>query len=176
MLALKNDGVLPEIKEVKRKRNYKRPIQVNITAYLKELNGVDMTEITGISEVSALSIFSEVGADMSRWKNEKHFTSWLGLAPNSKISGGKVISSHVPNKKHYAGQSFRIVAMSIQNNKSPLSDFYRRIHSFSGASKAMVAVTRKLAVIYYQMMTTKQAFNPIELIKSQEKYKKQKIR
>jgi hypothetical protein len=50
---------------------------------------------------------------MSRWKNEKHFTSWLGLAPNTKISGGKVISSKVPKKKHYAGQAFRMAALSI---------------------------------------------------------------
>ena len=97
-IASKNDGYLPEIEEVARKRNYKRPIEVNVTAYLKELNGIDITEITGISENSALTIMSEVGTDMSRWKTEKHFTSWLGLAPNTKLSGGKVISSRVPKK------------------------------------------------------------------------------
>ena len=176
MIAAKNDGVLPDIEKVKRKRNYKRPVQINVTAYLKELNGIDITEITGISEISALTVLSEVGTDMSRWKTEKHFTSWLGLAPNTKISGGKVISSRVPKKKHYAGQAFRMAAMSLQNNKGPLGDFYRRIRSYAGAPKAIVAVARKLAVIYYRMMTSQQAFNPIELEKSQEKYKEQKIK
>ena len=98
MIAAKNDRIVPNIESVKRKRNYKRSIQINVTAYLKELNGIDITEITGISEINALRIFSETGTDMSRWKTEKHFTSWLGLAPNTKISGGKVISSHVPQK------------------------------------------------------------------------------
>ena len=147
MVATKNEGVIPEIEMVKRKRKYKNPVQMNATAYLKELNGIDITEITGISEISALTIFSEVGTDMSRWKTEKHFTSWLGLAPNTKISGGKVISSRVPKKKHYAGQAFRMAAMSMRNNKGALGDFYRRIRTYAGAPKAIVAVARKLAVI-----------------------------
>ena len=176
MIAFKNDGVIPDIEKVTRKINYKRPIRINVTAYLKELNGIDMTQITGISEISALNIFSEVGADMRPWKTEKQFTSWLGLAPNTKISGKKIISSHVPKKKHYAGQAFRIAAMSLRNNKGPLGDFYRRIRTYAGAPKAIVAVARKLAVIYYRMMTSQQAFNPVELVKSQEKYKKQKIK
>jgi hypothetical protein len=113
---------------------------------------------------------------MSKWKTEKHFTSWLGLAPNTKISGGKVISSRVPKKKHYAGQAFRMAAMSLQNNKGPLGDFYRRVRTYAGAPKAIVAVARKLAVIYHRMMTSRQAFNPIELVNSQKKYKEQKIK
>jgi len=176
MIAAKNDGAIPDIENVKRKRKPKKQISINVTAYLKELNGIDITEITGISEISAFSILSEVGTDMSRWKTEKHFTSWLGVAPNTKISRGKIISSRVPKKKHYEGQSFRMAAMSLQNNKGPLGDFYCRIHSYAGAPKAIVAVARKLAVIYYHMMTSQQAFIPMELIKSQEKYKKHKIK
>ncbi|MDR2763965.1 MAG: transposase [Tannerella sp.] len=134
------------------------------------------TSITGISEWSALCIFSEVGPDMSCWKTEKHFTSRLGLAPNTKISGGKVLSSHVPRKKHCAGQAFRPAALSISNSKGPLGDFYRRIRSFAGAPKALVTVARKPAVIYYRMMTAKQAFHPEALVQSQEKYKQHKIK
>jgi transposase len=176
IIASKNDGVIPNIENLKRKRSGKRPINVNITSYLKEINGVNITEITGISELSALSILSEVGTDMSRWKTEKHFSSWLGLAPNTRKTAGKVISSHVPRKKHYAGQTFRIAAMSVQNNKGALGDFYRRIRSFSGGPKAIVALARKLAVIYYRMMSSQQAFNPAELEKSQQRYKEYKIR
>jgi len=176
MTAMKNEGLIPEMEDVKRKKNYKRPVQINVTAYLKELNGIDITGITGISEISALTILSEAGTDMSKWKTEKHFTSWLGLAPNTKKSGGKVISSRVPKKKHYAGQAFRMGAMSLRNNKGPLGDYYRRIRTYAGAPKAIVAVARKLAVIYYHMMTSKQSFNPVELEKSQEKYKERKIK
>jgi len=143
---------------------------------LNQLNGVDITAITGISEISALTIYSEVGIGINRFKNEKHFTSWLGLAPNTKISGGKIISSHVPKKKHYAGQAFRMAAMSLRNNKGPLGDYYRRIRAIAGAPKAIVALARKIAVIYYKMMTTKEAYNPQALIDYQEKYKSLKIK
>ena len=178
MIAAKNEGVIADIekKKVKRKRNYKNPIQIHVTAYLKAINGIDITEITGISEISALTIFSEIGTDMSRWKTDKNFTSWLGLAPNTKISGGKIISSRVPKKKHYAGQAFRMAAMSLKSNKGPLGDFYRRVRTYAGSPKAIVATARKLAIIYYRMMTSQQAFNPVELVKSQEKYKEQKIK
>jgi len=71
-IAQKNDGIIPETEIVKRKRNFKRPIQeVDVTAYMKALNGIDITEITGISEISALTVLSEVGTDMSRWKTER---------------------------------------------------------------------------------------------------------
>ena len=103
---------------------------------------------------------SEVGTDMSKWKTEHHFTSWLGLAPNTKISGGKIISSRIMKKKHNAGQAFRIAANSLYNSKSPLGDYYRRIRAKAGAAKAVVATARKLAIIYYKMIANKEAFNP----------------
>ncbi|MDR2765318.1 MAG: hypothetical protein LBB90_09855 [Tannerella sp.] len=67
-------------------------------------------------------------------------------------------------------------ASGISNSKGPLGDFYRRIRSFAGAPKALVAVARKPAVIYYRMMTTKQAFHPEALVQSQKKYKQHKIK
>jgi len=121
-------------------------------------------------------IYSETGDNWNRFKNEKHFTSWLGLAPNTKKSGGKIISSRVPKKKHYAGQAFRMAAMSLSGNKGPLGDYYRRIRSIAGTSKAIVALARKLAVIYYQMITTKEKYDPQKLIDYQKKYREQKIK
>lgn len=66
--------------------------------------------------------------------------------------------------------------MSLQNNKGPLGDFYRRVRTYAGSPKAIVAVARKLAIIYYHMMTSQHSFNPAELVKSQVKYKEQKIK
>jgi transposase len=177
-LKKKNNGVMPEPepKQAKRKQNRKNPVKYNITGLLNSINGVNVTEITGISEKGALAIFAEVGNDMTRWKSEKHFTSWLGLAPNTKVSGGKIISSKIPKRKQYAGQSFRIATLSIANSKSPLGDYYRRLRSKAGKGKAIVATARKLAVIYYRMITTKQAFNPDELTAYQKKYNDRRIR
>ena len=175
----RNGDIILENGKLKRKINYKNDIAIDVTNYLYVLNGVDIASIdgiTGISEITALSIYSEVGADMSKFKNGKHFTSWLGLAPNTKISGGKIISSHVPKKKHYAGQAFRMAALSLRSNKGPLGDYYRRIRTVAGAPKAIVALARKMAVIYYQMMTSKEKYSPNALIEYQEKYKLRKIK
>ena len=174
-IASKNEGLIPDLPKVKRKVSGKHKTSFNLTAYLKELLRVDVTEVFGISELSALTILSEVGTDMSKWKTEHHFTSWLGLAPNTKISGGKVISSRIKKKKHHAGQAFRIAANSLYNSKSPLGDYYRRIRAKAGAAKAVVATARKLAIIYYKMVANKEAFNTKALQDYQQKYKEKKI-
>lgn len=174
-VASKHGGVIPDIPEAKRKVSGKHKVPFNLTSYLKEILGVDVTEVFGISELSALAILAEVGTDMTKWKDEHHFTSWLGLAPNTKISGGKVISSRIQKKKHHAGQAFRMAANGLSNSKSPLGDFYRRIRAKAGAGKAVVATARKLAIIFYKMVANQEAFNPKALEDYQEKYKQKKI-
>lgn len=109
------------------------------------------------------------------WTTEHHFTSWLNLVPNTKISGGKIISSRIRKKKHHAGQAFRIAANSLYNSKSPLGDYYRRIRAKAGAAKAVVATARKLAIIYYKMVSKKETFNPKALEVYQKKYNEKKI-
>jgi transposase len=175
-IASMHEGVLPNIPKGRRKTSSgKNKFPFNLTAYLNEILGVNVTEVAGISEISALTIMSEVGLDMSRWKTQHHFTSWLGLAPNTKISGGKIISSRIKKKKHNAGQAFRVAANSLYNSKSPLGDYYRRIRAKAGAAKAVVATARKLAIIYYKMVSNKMAFNPNVLEIYQQKYKEKKI-
>lgn len=174
-IASKNGGVMPVIPKEKRKPSGKNRISFNLTSYLKTVSGIDVTKVVGINELSALTIMSEVGTDMTKWKTEHHFTSWLGLAPNTKISGGKVISSKVKKKKHYAGQAFRIAANSLYKSQSPLGDHFRRLKAKAGAGKAVIATARKLAIIYYKMIKNKEAFNPNALIEYQQKYKQLKI-
>jgi transposase len=175
--AASDNDVVPEVevKKIKRKPSGKNRVSFNLTSYLNEILGVNVTEIMGINELSALTIMSEVGTDMSKWKTEHHFTSWLGLAPNTKISGGKKISSRIGKKKHYAGQAFRIAANSLHSSKSPLGDHFRRLKARTGAGKAVVATARKLAIIYYKMITNQQSFDPNALLEYQQKYKSKKI-
>ena len=174
-IASKNEGLIHDFSKVKRKATAKHKVPFNLTAYLKEILAVDVTEVCGISEINALTILSEVGKDMTKWKTEHHFTSWLGLAPNTKISGGKEISSKIMKKKHHAGQAFRMAANGLYNSKSPLGDYFRRIRSKAGAPKAVVAAARKLAIIYYKMVTNKEAFNPKAMEAYRQKYKEKKI-
>jgi len=175
----KNGGIIPKVKKLMRKNRYKNDICFDVVNYLYILTKVDIASvdgITGISGLTALSIYAEIGLNLHRFKNAKHFVSWLGLSPNNKISGGRIISSRVPKKKHYAGQVFRMAAMSLKNNKGPLGDFYRKIRSMAGGAKAIVALARKLAVIYFCMMTNQTKYNPQSLIDYQEKYKERKIK
>lgn len=174
-IASKNKGILPDIPNVKRKASGKHKVSFNLTSHLKEILNIDVTKVVGINEVSALTIMSEIGTDMTKWKNHHHFTSWLGLAPNTKISGGKVISSKIKKKKHYAGQAFRIAANSLYKSQSPLGDYFRRLKAKVGAGKAVVATARKLAIIYYNMVANKEAFNPKALEIYHQKYKEKKI-
>jgi len=177
-IADKNGGDISflDANKTATKSGQKNQVSFDLKLYLKSLLGVDPTEIFGISEISTLEIVSETGTDMSKWPSEKHFASWLGLAPNNKISGGKIISSRIMKKKHNAGQAFRMAANSLYRSQNPLGDYYRRIKARQGAGKAVVATARKLAVIYYNMVSKKEGFNPNQLLEYQEKYKQKKIR
>lgn len=170
----KDGGVIPNIPEKKRKGKHK--MAFNVTAHLAQISGIDVTKVVGISEITSLTILSEVGVDLAKiWKSPHHFTSWLGLAPNTKKSGGKVISSRILKKKNHAGQTFRMAAFGLQNSKGILGDYYRRIKAKAGAPKAVVATARKLAIIYYMMVTNKEEFNPKALEVYRQKYKENKI-
>ena len=140
------------IEEKKIKEKKKKIINPEMHAELLRITGVDLTQIDGLNTTNVLTLISEVGLDMSKWKTEKHFTSWLGLAPNNKISGGKVLSKKTKKTKNKAGNVFRLAASSLSRGDSYLSGVYRRFRSRLGAGKANVATARKIAVIFYNTL------------------------
>ena len=96
-----NKGDITGLREgAKKKNNRKNEFNFNVSNYLSVILGTDASDIYGISDDTALVLFAETGGDLSSFKSADHFTSWAGLAPNNKISGGKIISSHLPKKKH----------------------------------------------------------------------------
>jgi hypothetical protein len=145
-------------------------------AYLNMIFGVDITKLWGVKENTAIELLSEVGVDMDKWRTNKHFVSWLGLAPNNRISGGRVISSRIQKKHNKAGQLFRMIAYAIQRSNHYLASFYRRIRAKGGPKKAIVATARKIAVIFYEMIKNKTEFNPIDLQSYEEQYRQNKIK
>jgi len=153
----------------------KNAIPFNATAYLFSLLKVDLTKIPGISEVSALEIISEIGTDMSRWPTENHFTSWLGIVPNTKKSGGKIISNKIMKKKH-RGQALRIAASTMYQSKSPLGDFFRRKQAKGGPSKAILATATKIAISIYMMIRHKTPYQPEKMKDAQDRFKQAQIR
>jgi len=120
--------------------------------YLHRMTGVDVTRIEGIDAPTALNVIGEIGIDMSPWSTEKHFTSWLGLCPGSKISGGKVLSSKTKLSANRAAHAFRLAAYSLQRSKSAIGAFLRRKKAQIGAPKAITATAHKIARIFYNML------------------------
>lgn len=159
---------LPEKVSLKkrRKKNNSNALRFNACAHLYEISGVDLTEIDGLDEQSVLKIVSETGIDMSKWPTEKQFTSWMGLSPNNKISGGKILSSRSAKTRNRAKQTFKMAAYSLANSKSGLGAFYRKMRAKVGAPKAITATARKLAVIFYIMLRDKVPYKP----QTQEEY------
>jgi transposase len=115
--------------------------------------GADLSQVDGISSQAALQIIAEVGTDMSRWKSEKHFTSWLALAPNNKVSGGRLLSSRTAPSANRAAVILRRCAMSRARTSTALGAFYRRLAARAGKAKAITATARKLAVLVYRVLS-----------------------
>jgi hypothetical protein len=95
---------------------------------------------------------SEIGTDMTRWPTEKHFTSWLTLAPNNRISGGRLLSARTPPSANRAAAILRLAAMTLGRTATALGAFYRRLAARVGKPHAITATARKLAVLVYRML------------------------
>ncbi len=137
-------------------RSHTRPKnapQFDGRTHLFKLCGVDLTRIHGINATTALKVISEIGTDLSRFKSTKHFTSWLGLCPGTKISGGKVLSSTCKRTTNRATQAFKIAAAALRRSQSALGAYYRRMCARLDRPKAITATAHKLARLIYTMLT-----------------------
>jgi len=120
--------------------------------------GVDLTRINGLGLDSVMKILSEIGPDLSRFANVKHFCSWLGLCPSTRISGGKVLSAGTKRSANRARQAFRMAAMCLSRSDSALGAFYRRLCMRMDKPRANTATAHKLARMVYFMLTRGEAF------------------
>jgi hypothetical protein len=126
---------------------------------LYRLTGVDLTQIDGVDELTVQKVLSETGTDMSKWPTVKHFTSWLRLCPNNKITGGKVIHTGVQPTKNRASTALRVAAASLKNSDSALGAYYRRMRARLGAPEAITATAHKLARIIYIMLKERKPYH-----------------
>jgi transposase len=119
---------------------------------LYQLAGVDLTLIPGINTLTAQTILSEIGLDMSRWPSAKHFSSWLSVCPYNDITGGKVTRSGTKKSQNRAAKALRMAAHSLSRTDSYLGAFYRRIKARSDAPTAVTATAHKIARTIYSML------------------------
>ena len=119
-------------------------------------------KIEGLSHATILSLMSEVGPDgFKKFETAKQFASWLRLAPNNKISGGKVLSNKIPKGSNRLKIALRNAANAIGNLKDThLSDFFKRVAYRRGRTAAVSATARKLAVIIWNMISKRLPYTP----------------
>ena len=144
-------------KKRRRKNGHPNP-GVDLRTETYKLFGVDVTQIPGLEE-NALSLFSEVGRDMSKWPTAAHFVSWLALCPDNDISGGKLLWRGVRTVKNRAGHLFRLAAFSLHHSLTPLGNYLRRMKAKLGPRAATTATAHKIAVIFYTMVKNQVEYN-----------------
>jgi transposase len=110
---------------------------------------VDLSRLDGIGPFAGLSLVSEIGTDMSHWPTPKHFTSWLTVAPNNRVSGGRLLGSRTRPSANRAAVILRTCAASLIRTQTALGAFYRRLAPRIGKAKALTALARKLAILVY---------------------------
>ena len=141
------------------KRPRYEPRTFDLRSELYRIFGVDLTNVPGISAITAQTILSEIGTDVSRFRNASAFASWLGLCPENKISGGKVLYTKSRRVRSRVATALRMAANSLHHAKDYLGEFFRRITRKLGKPQAITATAHKLARIVYHLLSTKEAYD-----------------
>lgn len=163
----------------KKKLPSKNSPKVDLPKYAFQLSdGIDLTEVNGIGHDMLITIIAEVGFDLAKkFPSSKHFTSWMSICPNKKITGGKVLSSRTKKNKNRLAQAFKLAANAVGRQRdNPLSDFFARIAYRKGRKAAITATARKLAVIVYNMLTRGEAYNPLIMEDYRNQQRNRKIK
>ena len=168
--------MLPHPLPAKSRQKRKHEPNYDLRPHLYQMVGVDLTEVDGLDVVLLQQILAEIGTDMNRWPSSKHFTAWLGLAPNNEISGDKVLRSKTKKTKSRANLAFRMAAQAVRNCDCALGAFYRRIKARHGAPKAVTATARKIATIVYQMIKNRTPYQDQGAAHYEEQYRERVLR
>src|SRR5499427_4666745 len=164
-----------ESKEKKTKATKNAP-RFDLSSELKRITGVDLTRIDGIDVMVAQTLLSEVGMDMSRWNTEAHFSSWLGLCPDNRISGDKLLGKGTRRVVNRAATALRLAARNLIRSRSYLGAQYRRLRTKLGAPKAITAMAHRLARLVYRMLKYGQQYVDKGIEYYENRYRQQQIR
>lgn len=157
-------------------KNTPKNIDLNLISY-QYFNGLDLYAIEGFSHGTVLTFMSELGQDgIQKFPTAQHFSSWLRLSPNNKISGGKILHSRIPKGSNRLKIALRQAANAIGNLKDThLSNFFKRVAFRKGRSAAISATARKLAVILWKMISNHQQYNPPTIYEYLDQKRKRKV-
>jgi transposase len=168
--AQKSQSPKPEAKKKAKQTPKANDPKIDFQPLLAQIFGIDLTQTLGMRILSVLVLLSEVGFDLSRFPNAKAFSSWLGLCPDNKISGGRLLSSRTRHVVNRAAVMLRIAAMSIGRTDTCLGWFYRRKAVRLGPAAATTATARKLACILYHLIKRREIYIEPDLAEYQRRY------
>jgi transposase len=147
-------------------------LTLDLSEQVRRICGVDLMKVCGLNLLSVLMILAEIGVDMNRWRSAKAFSSWLGLCPGTKISGGKKLSRRSRHVVNRASILLRLAALAAGQTDTWIGRFYRRKRAHLGAPKAITATAHKLACVIYHMLKYQEEYVPLDVaiydLKAQE--------
>jgi transposase len=144
----------------KRKATGKAAPAFDLCGLLTRLHGVDLCAVPSINVLTAQTCWSELGGNLAAFPTVKHFTSWLGLCPDNRISGGKILAVRTKPTTNRLTRALRMAAQALHHAQNELGEHYRRFRAKLGGAAAITAMAHKLARILYVMITTRQPYRP----------------
>jgi transposase len=145
--------------EPKAHRPRKNEFHFDMRSELYRILGVDLTAVPGLHALSVHTLLAEIGHDLSRFPTGDSFVAWLGLCPDHRKSGGKVLSSKTRRTRNRANRALRIAAQALHRSQSYLGTYYRRMRARLGAPKAITATAHKLARIVFHLLRTREPYD-----------------
>jgi len=160
----------------KGKKGSKNAPAFDLRSELYRITGVDWAQINGIDVLTAQTVIAEAGADLRAFPSEKQFASWLGLCPTNETSGGKILNRRTRKVVNRAATAFRNAASTLLRSQSYLGAQYRRLRTRLGAPKAVTAMARKLACLFYRLIKHGQQYVDKGTEYYEARYREQQIR
>ena len=150
----------PAAATLTRKAAGKSAPDFDIQDLLARLHGVDLCAVPSIGVLTAQTFWSELGGDLSAFPTAKHFASWLGVSPDNRISGGKILAARTKPTTNRVARALRMAAQALHHAENELGEHYRRLRAKLGGAAAVTAMANKLARILYALITTRQPYRP----------------
>ena len=160
----------------KGKKGSKNAPQFDLRSELYRITGIDWVQVNGIDVLTAQTVIAEAGADLSAFPREQQFTSWLGLCPTNEKSGGKILKRRTRKVVNRAAAAFRNAATTLVRSQSYLGAQYRRLRTRLGAPKAITAMARKLACLFYRLIKHGQQYVDKGMEFYEARYREQQVR
>lgn len=164
-------AVQPLLKPKDLHKPRRNELNFDLRTELYRIFGVDLTEIPGVNTLTAHTLLAEVGPDLSRFANASAFSSWMGLCPDNRISGGKILSVQTRIVKNRTARALRLASQSLHRSQSYLGDYYRRMRAKMGTPKAITAAAHKLARLIFHLLSSRQAYDESVFFKYESQHR-----